>query len=385
MLRSIFHLSNPTSTGSNAERTAISNRQLVLKALTKTPLISRSELASVCHLRKQTLTNIIKELLELDLIMESGKKIEGKGQPKTLLDLNPDAVISIGVHMDQNYLKVVSMNWRGSLRLSYNDRICDRTPKTSIDHMEKIVKGFIEQEKLHCRIIAGVGISLPNLVDNDIKNYQGSQGWEAWVDYPLEQELSEKIDYPIYIENDATACAFGHNHTKKFKDLSNFITLFIGHGLGSGIIHNQMPMRGNWGNAGEIGRIKGPHQRLIEDTLSITGLKKTLNIQANDIPASLMLIEKLNGQDADLDRWINAAAQDLTFAVNIIENIFDPETIILSGYLPSELLDALIQRTMPLDDSISNRFGRKFERITRGYVQEGITAKGAAFLPLLLL
>ncbi len=79
---------------------------------------------------------------------------------------------------------------------------------------------------------------------------------------------------------------------------------------------------------------------------------------------------------------INAAAQGPTFAVNIIENIFDPEMIILSGYLPLKLLDALIQCAMPLDDSISNRLGRKFERITRGYVQERITAKN---VPLLLL
>lgn len=383
MLTQIFHPSDTTDTGANAEKTAISNRQLVLKILSKTPLISRSELASLCNLRKQTLTNIIKELLDLDLIIESGKKIAGKGQPKKLLDLNPDAVISIGVHMDQNYLKIVSMNWQGTIRLSYNDRICDRTPKTSIDHMEKVVNNIIRKEQPYCKIIAGVGISLPNLVDNNIKNYQGSQGWEEWVDYPLEQELLKRIDLPIYVENDATACAFGHNHTEKFKDLSNFVTLFIGHGLGSGVIQNKSSMRGHWGNAGEIGRIKGPNQAIIEDTLSITGLKKALNIVSDDIPNATMLIEKLKAKDADLQCWLDAAAKDLRFVINIAENIFDPETIILSGYLPSDLLAALIEHAMPLDDSISNRYGRNFERITKGYVQEGITAKGAAFLPFL--
>ncbi len=384
MLKEIFAASFHNNSGSNAERTAINNRRLILKTLATTPFISRSDLAEKCYLRKQTLTNIIKELLALELIIEGGKKIEGKGQPKKLLELNPNAVLSIGVHIDQEYIKTVSMNWKGDIRLQYTERLSDWSPQVAIEYIANMANDIIQQEKTFCKIIAGLGISLPNLLDNNLKNYHGLSGWEEWVNFPIKEKLAPKINLPIYIENDATACAFGHLNSEKFKSLSHFITLFIGYGLGGGIISNKTAMRGFWGNAGEIGRIRTTAGHFIEDNLSIRGLKKYLNMPFQEILDKKRLKKELANPNPNLQKWLCNAAADLSYLTHILENIFDPQTIILSGYLPQEILSELIEQASPLQDSISHRYGRQFERISLGYVQEGITAKGAAILPILL-
>ncbi len=382
MLERIFYKNFQINSGSNAEKTAINNRRLVLKSLVNKAAVSRSELATICHLRKQTLTNIIKELIELNLIKEGGRKIDGKGQPKKLLEINPNAVLTIGVHIDQGYIKAVSTDWAGHIRLQSQERLSDKAPQHAVKYIEGIVTNIIEKEKKHCEIIAGIGISLPNLLDNDLKNYHGSSGWEDWVDFPIRDILEKKFNLPTYIENDATACAFGHLNTEKFKDLSHFVTLFIGHGLGGGIISNKISMKGFWGNAGEIGQIRTPSGQLIEDTLSLKGLKKALNIQTNEIPGKSELMKRLENNDDKLHQWLKNAAADLCYLTNILENIFDPETIIVSGYLPQDITNKLIQQAHPLHDSISNRHARQFDRISLGYSQKGITAKGAALSTL---
>lgn len=384
MLECIFHENFQIDAGSNAEKTAINNRRLVLKTLMNKNSMSRSELAKICHLRKQTLTNIIKELTDLNLIREGGRKIDGKGQPKKLLEINPTAVLAIGVHIDQGYIKALSMDWEGNIRLQSQERLSDKTPKNVVKYIEGIVKNIIAQEKKHCEIISGIGISLPNLLDNNLKSYQGSSGWEEWVDFPIKDILEKKFNLPIYIENDATACAFGHLNTEKFKDLSHFVTIFIGHGLGGGIISNKISMKGFWGNAGEIGQIRTPSKQLIEHTLSLNGFKKALNIYSDDIPSQSEFMKRLKNKDDTFYQWLENAAADLRYLTNILENIFDPETIIVSGYLPQEITEMLIQRAYPLHDSISNRQVRNFERISLGYCQKGITAKGAALSTLLL-
>ncbi len=226
MLKEIFTPPLHVDSGSNAERTAISNRRLILKILSNEPFISRSELAEKCNLRKQTLTNIIKELVELGLIIEGGKKIEGKGQPKKLLELNPNAVLSMGAHIDQEYIKIISMNWKGNIRLHYTEALTDWSPQNAVQYITSMANEIIEQEKDFCKIIAGLGISLPNLLDNNLKNYQGILGWEEWVNFPIKEELAQNINLPIYIENDATACAFGHLNSEKFRDLSH-LSLYL--------------------------------------------------------------------------------------------------------------------------------------------------------------
>ncbi len=377
MLKHIFHHAAQPQNGANAEKTAINNRRLVLKTLADGDM-SRSELAEACALRKQTLTNIIKELLELKLIKEQGRKIDGKGQPKKLLTLNADAVIAIGVHMDIGYIRAVSVDWSGETRIQIKETLTDWSPAFAHEYVTKLIAELIQQEAPNCEIIAGIGISLPNLSDNDFYNYHGSCGWENWVDFPLEALLTEEFNLPVYMENDATACAFGHLYTDHFKELSHFVSIFIGHGLGGGIITGGNSMKGFWGNAGEIGCIKGLSGCLIEETLSLQGLKKSLNITETTIPEPQMLLQALAQQDAALMQWIDAAAKDLSYLVNVLENIFDPETIIISGYIPHEIIQKLIEQAQPLSDSISNRRTRIFDRISLGYSQKGIIAKGAA-------
>jgi predicted NBD/HSP70 family sugar kinase len=81
--------------------------------------------------------------------------------------------------------------------------------------------------------------------------------------------------------------------------------------------------------------------------------------------------------------WIDGSGRLLAPMLVMLENLFDPETIILGGGLPDGVIDALIAAMSPLAVSVSNRSGRSVPRVQRGATGRLTAALGAAALPLL--
>jgi len=81
--------------------------------------------------------------------------------------------------------------------------------------------------------------------------------------------------------------------------------------------------------------------------------------------------------------WIEEAAPLLAPVVAMLENLFDPETVILGGGLPDGVIDALIAAMTPLPMSVASRPGRAIARLQRGATGRLTAALGAAALPLL--
>jgi len=65
-----------------------------------------------------------------------------------------------------------------------------------------------------------------------------------------------------------------------------------------------------------------------------------------------------------------------------IENLFDPETIIIGGIAEDELLDDLVRAAHPLPNSISERRNRVAPRLMRSANGKGAVLRGAAALAL---
>ena len=67
----------------------------------------------------------------------------------------------------------------------------------------------------------------------------------------------------------------------------------------------------------------------------------------------------------------------------MLENLFDPEAIVIGGALPPSLLEDLIQAMQPLPLSVARRRNRNEARLIRGRTGRLTAALGAAALPLL--
>lgn len=103
--------------------------------------------------------------------------------------------------------------------------------------------------------IIGVGIGAPNgNFHSGTIEYAPNLMWKAII--PMAQLFERKFDLPTLLTNDANAAAIGEMVYGNARDLTHFVTITLGTGLGSGIIIDGKLIYGHDGFAGEYGHIR---------------------------------------------------------------------------------------------------------------------------------
>jgi predicted NBD/HSP70 family sugar kinase len=145
---------------------------------------------------------------------------------------------------------------------------------------------------------------------------------------------------------------------------------------------------GAFGNAGEIGRMyfglpaAGEAPQQLEAVASLDALRRLL-ITAGRLDAAELDHDSLfDADDRIRDRWLTSAAQCLRVAVANIENLLDPEAVVMGGQVPGRYLGEIVARMEPLLPTVSQRGDRRFTRILIGNAGGTSAALGGATLPL---
>ena len=214
---------------------------------------------------------------------------------------------------------------------------------------------------------------------------------EGWANTDAASLLTEACGSPVIVENDANAAAVGERLFGAGHSIDNFAMIYFGVGIGLGMIQNGVPFRGGFGNAGEIGHVVAvPHGRIcacgqhgcLERYASVHALRERLGevgVVERDLAALDGLLRR---RDPVLAGWLEQAARCLSPIIAMIENILDPETVILGGMLPDAMIDELIGLMDPLPISVASRRMRYKPRVIRGQTGQYTAALGAASLPL---
>lgn len=122
-----------------------------------------------------------------------------------------------------------------------------------VDECINAIDELIRKTKTENKI-QSMGIGAPNA------NYYTGQIEDAvnlpWKgNVPLTELFNKKLGIPVFATNDANAAALGEMYYGKAKNMSNFIMLTLGTGVGSGIVVNRQMVYGSHGQAGELGHI----------------------------------------------------------------------------------------------------------------------------------
>jgi predicted NBD/HSP70 family sugar kinase len=201
-------------------------------------------------------------------------------------------------------------------------------------------------------------------------------GWSAVLPRDV---FAGALGLDVVVENDANAAAVAERVMGVARGLSSYAYLYFGAGLGLGILSDGRLVRGALGNAGEIGHIPVNGRRL-ENVASRHALARRLT--AAGLPGATVEDIAAAVWHPATTGWLDAAADALGQAVLMLENLLDPETVILGGALPDALIDGLIARIRLSDASLANRPGRRVPRLMRGASGRLTAALGAGALVL---
>ncbi len=365
--------------GSNAERSRAYNRGLVLGHIRREGEAGRAEIARASGLSTQAVSNIIADLLQDGWVYETGRRMGQRGQPAVTYAIRSDAGVALGVEIRPDAVLAAWIDLGGQVLHTERIALVCATPEDVLPVVASLpARG---QGATKARVI-GAGVVMPGPIGPTGLSGRGTE-LPGWADVAPEPALQAALGLPVSVENDANAAAMAERVLGAAQGLGTFACLYFGAGLGLGLVADGSIYGGAFGNAGEIGHIPVPGPDgpcRLEDVASRVALVRALKadgIRADTVDdlAALHL-----ARPPAYEAWLDGARAGLSHAVQVLENLMDPEAIVLTGAMPQPILDELVARTHLPDQSVAHRPDRAYPRLIAGGAGRRAATLGAAAL-----
>jgi predicted NBD/HSP70 family sugar kinase len=362
--------------GSNAERSRQYNRGLVLGHIRREGEAGRAEIARASGLSTQAVSNIIADLLAEGWVVETGRRSGQRGLPAVTYAIRAEAGAALGVEIRPDAVLAAWIDLSGQVLHSARVALARARPEDVLP-----VLAGLPARLDRCPLI-GAGVVMPGPVGVTGLSGQASE-LPGWGGIDAQAALEDALGLPVTVENDANTAAMAERVMGAAQGIDNFACLYFGTGLGLGLVAGGAVFSGAFGNAGEIGHIPVPTPdgpRPLEDVVSRMALARRL-AEAGLRSETGEDLEALHAAAPPAYlRWRDEAGAALGHAVQILENLFDPETILLTGALPPPILADLVARTPLPELSVSHRPDRLHPRLIAGRVGRRAATLGAAAL-----
>ncbi len=348
-------LTQATTVGSNRDVIRQHNLSAVLRLLRKFGTMSRSALVERTGLNRSTISDLVTELEDLGLIHESDTSDRtGVGRPSRMVALTDDVVtFAVNPETDATTVGIVTL----SGKVIAKRRVTTVTMPVPMDAVATASRVITEMraELPKTTRVAGIGVAVPGQVrvgDGVVRLAPHLN----WIEAPFASMLHQETGLPVYIDNDASLGSVAELEHGAGRGFNEIVYMFAGAGgIGGGIIHGGALLRGSAGYAGELG-----HMRISDAPREdYSGLQGTLEalVKRDELLAAL---ELTSADDGELEERLKAPVSNrvkkvlefqldaLAVAIGNVVNIFNPEIVLVSGYL------AVIFRYDP--DRVLSRF-----------------------------
>lgn len=374
--------------GTNQTGMRARNERLVLTLIRRHGALAKSEIARLTSLSAQTVSVIMRSLEEEGLLLKGDPQRGKVGQPTVPMRLNPDGAFFLGLKIGRRSSEVVLTDFLGTI-IARRKRI---HPYPDFEQVLAFATGAVHElrqalpDEGRARI-AGIGIAIPfQLWDWPRLIGVDPARMAAWQSRDIRQELSDRLDLAVFVQNDATsACAaelvFGPGDQP-----ASFLHFFVGFFIGGGVVLNGTLFPGRSANAGAIGPmpvidLKGKPCQLM-DRASLVVLERMLDQAGLD---SALLWDSPEGWDLPpeiMADWLAEAANAIARAAHAAMAVIDFDAIRVDGWLPVALRDALVARVRDRFE-VLNFIGLERPEISPGSVGPDARSLGAASQPLL--
>ncbi|QDF97207.1 N-acylmannosamine kinase [Azoarcus sp. DD4] len=386
----------PPGRGRNSVRLRRYNERLLLQVLRRSGEASKADLARRTHLTSTAIGSIIQSLEESDLIVYTGRRTEGqRGQPATLIDLNPKGAFGIGVRLDRDSIETALLDFGGQiLARRVHDRILpspDETLELVRKDIDEVLKAITPEERER---LTGIGVAQPFNLGAWLRELNIAQPeFRAWDEVDFAFELGEATGLPVFSENDGNAAAIAELFYGCGREFDDFIYLFLGPVIGCGIALNGDCLRGVTGNAGDVAVMPVPPGKLASaqapsgkwelllSRASLNALARHLRYHGAEVASHADLERHIRAHHPAVEEWVEDCIDALTPALRSALCILDVPVVVLDADVDGGLLD-LLQRQLAASLAETAPEARGVPDLVRGSFGSDAGAVGAASLPM---
>ncbi|MGP0223034.1 ROK family transcriptional regulator [Paenarthrobacter sp. NCHU4564] len=339
--------------GTNLPRMGDFNLTVILEAIRRSSGgLSRVELAQFVGLSPQTISNISRRLLDQQLIVEAGKEGTGPGKPRTILRLNPSGMYAVGVHLDPAVMTFVILDLVGDVVLHSRMATPSGDPADVITSIADQIQVLIADSGVDASKIAGLGVAAPGPIDLDEGSVVEPPLLTRWNRVRIREALTEATGLETLVDKDVTSAAVAETWVGGASGAGSFVFMYMGTGIGCGIVLNDEVVRGTSGNAGEIGHIivdpDGPpcdcglrgcvkSSCIPQVLVAEAEAAGVLDGHGNDADGPevqeryAMLCDKADAGDPKAIAILDKSATLVARAVSVVTNTLDVERVVFGG------------------------------------------------------
>ncbi|WP_382303985.1 ROK family protein [Herbiconiux sp. UC225_62] len=384
--------------GNNLDDVRRNNLSAVLNLVHTTGAVTRAQLTRETGLNRSTIGALVGELVTLHLVEETEPDTTNQvGRPSLMIKPGRRTVaLAVNPELDAVTIGLVALGGQVIKRIRY-DTVRVPSVEEVVNIVSAVVAGMRDELESNYKTI-GVGLAVPGLVraGDGLVNLAPHLGWHH---APLSEMLEQSLRLPVHAANDAAVGALGESIFGSGRGVRNLVYLNGGaSGIGGGVVNNGVLLTGESGYAGELGHtLVNSNGELchcgaygcLETEVKRQPLLDALGLPVNRVEElDEVLRERLAdpaGADPDLVALVNRQLDFLSITIRNAVNLFNPELIVLGGFLGSlyesapERLEGAVARSAMLGSG-------ETARITRSSLGRDLLVVGAAqlaFAPLL--
>jgi len=318
----------------------------VLEVIQRNGPVSRPFLVQCTGLTPGTISNAVRDLTRLGLVRDTGrfaprvKSTAGAPSPLVALDGSWHRVLSI--HQGVSRILIGGHDLAGHV-LAVLELPVHRgeAPAGAVRRMTVGARRLVAEQRWTADQVRGIGVGAVGLVDVDAGIVRAAPNL-GWVDVPMRELLESSLGWPVVVHNNVHAMARGEQRFAGLDEV-DAVYVYVGYGIGSGLLTGGRVFRGAHDAAGEIGHLEVTGGGRC--TCGKTGCLETVAAE----PAIARRARRLGGEWAmgdkeavgELVHWapnrpecaalLNDAARALGWALAQVCEVFDPGVIVVNG------------------------------------------------------
>jgi N-acetylglucosamine repressor len=324
------------------------NKSTILNMIRMHGPISRAEIAKLTGLTPPTVTNIVGELLESGLVVESSLGESTGGRKPIMLRINASRFRVIGIHVRSDRLEAASAQLDGVIKHHCRRELTDQPDReTFLRALRDITEEAMKEARSLDLPVLGIGVGMHGLVDP----FKGESIFAPHFGLrhvPIRAALEKATGLPVEVENDVRAIALAESWFGEGRDLADFVCVNVDTGIGAGIFLNRELYRGSAFSAGELGHTivdpDGPPCRcgnhgclealaderaIVERAKHTPGLKEKVKYASGLSLRDVIAMAESGEEEAG--RILSDAGYWLGIGIANLVNLLNPARVILHG------------------------------------------------------
>lgn len=272
------------------------------------------------------------------------------------------------VGVDFGGTKILAGVFDGSLECHGNAKISTKAQRGApavIERIARCVQDAVDEADLNLKQVRGVGLGAPGAVDQHSGTVIFAPNLD-WREVALKKELEDHLGVPVFVENDCNVGMLGVYVAELKSKPRCVVGIFVGTGIGGGLVMNGELYRGSSHTAGELGHMvldvdgpkckcgnKGCFEALASRTAIFQQIKNGVKEGQKTVLTEMLgdsledlrsgdLRKAIRRGDKFVDRVVEQAAEYMGIAVGNLVNILNPDVVVLGGGVIEALADEVM-------------------------------------------